>query len=487
MGVVLFNSLSFWVFCVVVVTGSYLTPRRFRWLWLLSASYVFYGSFGLPILGVLVGLTAWVYGVSRAMDRASGPARRLLLLADIGVPLAALTVFKYLTLFWQAIQWLAGLVAGGGQAEPFNILVPIGISFYVFKLLSYAIDTYRRRIPAETHVGYFALYVSYFPQILAGPIERPGELLPQLRRPVVFDPMVILAGTRLVAWGLFKKMVVADRLAYYVDEAFRAPQYKSLHLLFAAYFYYVQIYCDFSGYSDISTGISRLLGLTPPVNFNYPYLSRSVSEFWTRWHMTLSSWLRDYLFLPIAYGVMRRVSADRWAGITVEAWGYGVGTFATMALAGLWHGAAWTMVAWGALHGVYQIVSAVTRKVRRRWCRVLRLNRVPRLHAALKVLITFNLVTFAWILFRATSFEHATMYIRYFQFKLPSIGLANLLFDLAVVGVFFGMEYVQRHRARFVLLDRVPLEIKAIGYALFVTALIAFSVAANNPFIYFSF
>jgi len=484
---VTFNSVPFWTFCLVSVTGYYLAPHRFRWLWLVLASYVFYGTFDLRILSVLIGLTAFVYGVSRAMDRASGRIRWLLFLADIGVPLAALVIFKYLTFFWQAIRALGAFALGSRPADPFNILVPIGISFYVFKLLSYAIDTYRRKIPAEKHIGYFALYVSYFPQILAGPIERPGDLLPQLRRPVVFDPSVVMVGVRLIAWGLFKKMVVADRLSYYVDEVFLAPQYKSLHLLVAAYFYYVQIYCDFSGYSDISTGLSRTLGLTPPINFNYPYLSRSVSEFWTRWHITLSSWLRDYLFLPIAYSVMRLIKADRWGGITAEGWGYGIGTFATMALGGLWHGAAWTFVAWGVLHGLYQVVSTATHRLRRRWCRAFRLNRVPRIHAALKVVIVFHLVAFAWILFRATSFEHARIYLRYFQFKLPPIGMANLLFDLAVVSVFFGMEYVQRHRQRFLLLDRLPVELKAVGYALFVAGLMTFSVAANSPFIYFRF
>ena len=487
MGGVSFNSVPFWTLCLVVVAGYYLAPHRFRWVWLLSASYVFYGSFDLRILGVLAGLTAFVYGVSRAMDRATGRARRLLFLGDIGVPLAALVVFKYVALFWQAIRSLAGFLLHSQPAEPLNILVPIGISFYTFKLLSYAIDVYRRKIPAETHAGYFALYVSYFPQILAGPIERPGHLLPQLRRPVLLDPIVVMAGVRLVAWGLFKKLVVADRLAYYVDEVFLAPQYKSLHLVFGAYFYYVQIYCDFSGYSDISTGLSRVLGLAPPVNFNYPYLSRSVSEFWTRWHITLSSWLRDYLFLPIAYGVMRLIRTDRWAGVTAETWGYGIGTLVTMALGGLWHGAGWTFVAWGVLLGVYQIVSVATKRLRRRASHALRLNRVPRLHAAIKVVVVFHLVTVAWILFRATSFEHAWLYLRYVQLRLPSIGMANLLFDLAVVGVFLGMEYVQRHRARFVVLDRVPLELKAVGYALFVAGLLTFSVAANSPFIYFRF
>ena len=482
-----FNSVPFWGFCVLVVSLYHLTPSRFRWLCLLAASYVFYGTFDVRILGVLAGLTVFVYGVSRAMHGASGTSRRLLLLADVGVPLLALVVFKYLSLFWQAVCALGHVLAGSRPADAFNILVPIGISFYVFKLLSYAIDVYQRKIPAESHVGHFALYVSYFPQILAGPIERAGDFLPQIKKPVSFHPAAIVAGVNLIAWGLFKKMVVADRLALYVDEAFRSPSYKSLHLVFGAYFYYVQIYCDFSGYSDISTGLSRMLGLSPPVNFNYPYLSRSVSEFWTRWHITLSTWLRDYLFLPVTYAVMRRITANRWLGIRAEVWGYSIGTLVTMALGGLWHGAGWTFLAWGALHGIYQIVSHVTLRSRRLFCRAIRLNAAPRLHRAIKVAATVNLVALAWVLFRATSFENAWTYLKYLQLKLPSVGMANLVFDLAIVAVFFGLEYVQRNRARLSALDRVPIEVKAVGCALFVMVLITFSVDANNPFIYFRF
>ena len=486
-GGVSFNTAPFWAFCLAAVALYYATPHRFRWLCLLAASYVFYGSFGARILAVLVALTIWVWAVSRAMAGAGGRRRRLLLLAAVGGPLAALVGFKYLTLIWQALSALGAALAGGGAPDAFNILVPIGISFYVFKLLSYAIDVYRRTIGPEPHLGYFALYVSYFPQILAGPIERPGQMLPQLRTPVRVEWPALAAGANLILWGLAKKMVVADRLAYYVGDAFAAPAYKSLHLVFAAYLYSVQIYCDFSGYSDISTGLSRMLGLTPPVNFNYPYLSRSISEFWTRWHITLSTWLRDYLFLPVTYAVMRRVTADRRFGVSAEGWGYGVGMLVTMGLGGLWHGAAWTFLAWGVVHGVYQIASNATRGLRRRACRAVRLNTAPRVHRALRMFITFNLVSFAWILFRSTSFENAWTYLRYLQFKLPSAGVANLLFNVTIVAVFFSLEYVQRHRPRFTVLDRMPVEVKAAGYGVAVAVLLALSVDANNPFIYFRF
>ncbi|HEY3383353.1 MAG TPA: MBOAT family O-acyltransferase [Vicinamibacterales bacterium] len=483
-----FTSLGFWAFCLAVVGVYYITPHRYRWACLLAASYVFYGTFGLDVPAVLIGLTAVVYTAARFMERTESKRRRRILLAVcVGVPIGALIVFKYLNLFWETIQSVGNALLQARPIAPLSILAPIGISFYVFKLVSYSLDVYHRKVPVERHAGYFALYVAFFPQILAGPIERPGQFLPQVRQPVAFDLDRLLAGGRLVAWGLFKKMVIADRLAYYVGEVFLAPKYKGLHLLLGAYCYYFQIYCDFSGYSDISTGVSRMLGLSAPKNFDYPYLSRDVSQFWTRWHITLSSWLRDYLFLPIAYAVMRRFEADRWLRIPVEGWSYAIGMSVTMLLGGLWHGAAWTFVAWGALHGVFLVTSFGTKGLRRRVVRAIRLNRLPRLHRAISIFLTFQLVTLAWILFRATSFENAWTYLRYMQFRLPHAGRVNLFLSLGLVCILLGLEYVQRHVDELTVLERVPVEVKAVGCALFVVILIAFSVDTSNAFIYFKF
>jgi D-alanyl-lipoteichoic acid acyltransferase DltB (MBOAT superfamily) len=216
-------------------------------------------------------------------------------------------------------------------------------------------------------------------------------------------------------------------------------------------------------------------------------LSRSVSEFWARWHITLSTWLRDYLFLPITYGMMRRSPSDRRWGMSIEVWGYGVGTLLTMLVAGLWHGAAWTFVAWGAFHGACQFISVASRRIRRRVARAIGLARRPRLRGFVAWLVTFHLVTIAWILFRASSFENAWTYLRYVQLRLPSAGVANLVFNLALVGVLLAMEYVQRHRERFVLLDRLPLEAKAFAYAAFAIGVVTFSVGTGDPFIYFRF
>jgi D-alanyl-lipoteichoic acid acyltransferase DltB (MBOAT superfamily) len=482
-----FNSAPFWIFCAAALGLHWLVPRGARWAWLLAASYVFYGSFGLPVLAVLAGLTAAVYALSLAMAKAEGSRRRALLIVALGVPLATLIASKYLALIWEAVSAATLALAGAPVDSRINVLVPIGISFYVFKLVSYAVDVYRRHVPAERHAGRFALYVAYFPQILAGPIERAGGFLPQVASPPAWTLDDTAAGLRLVAWGLFKKLVVADRLALYVGEVFGSPEYKSFHLVAAACLYYIQIYADFSGYTDISIGLSRMLGHRAPQNFNAPYLARSVGEFWTRWHMTLSSWLRDYLFLPVAYAVERRIPDDRRFGIRADLWAYGVGVMVTFTLAGLWHGSAWTFAAWGALHGGYLVASRATTRLRRRLVRASGLGRRPRLHAALQTAITFVLVSAAWILFRASSFGHAWTYVRYLQFKLPMTGVVNLAFDLALVTVFLGLEWAQRRGFQAAQGRRTPVEARAIGYALFVAVLLAFSVDASDPFIYFRF
>ena len=366
--------------------------------------------------------------------------------------------------------------------------MPIGISFYVFKLISYAVEVYHRRIPPEEHPGYFALYVAFFPQILAGPIERPGQLIPQLREPARFDPAATFAGVRLASWGLFKKLVVAERLAFYVGEVFLAPEYKSFHLVLAAWLYYIQIYCDFSGYSDISIGISRALGFSPPANFDYPYLSRDVSEFWRRWHITLSSWLRDYLFLPIAYAVMRKLPDGNLLGARSEAWAYAAGILVTMLLGGLWHGAAWTFVAWGALHGGFLVASYLDKTMEEAGGEGRgpppgapappRLAGVPHVQPRRPRLDLRSAPPRS-----RTSGE----YLHYMQLKLPPAGVANLLFDAALVAVLLALEYAQRNPSRFPHLQRAPLSVKAAGYAVFLVALIVLSVDSANPFIYFRF
>ena len=364
---VIFTSENFWIFFAAAAGFFFLFPSKLRWTVLLAASMAFYGFWSLGFLLLLLGHVSWVYLWTRLMEQLpAGGRRRATAWLAAGGPLLTLFVFKYGRMAMEAV---GSLFSSAGTAAPFatwKLLVPIGISFYTFKTVSYVIEVYRKRIPAERNPGILALYVSFFPQILAGPIDRPQDLIPQLRRPRNPNPDDLVAGARRIAWGLFKKLVVADRLASFVGFVFDSPAYQGLNLIFAAYLFAFQIYCDFSGYTDISVGLARILGIDSAENFDRPYLSRNLSRFWATWHMTLSRWFRDYLFLPVCYGIMRRIRGERLWGVKAETWGYSLAILVTMTLCGLWHGAGWTFVFWGALFGIFLAVSAVTRKLRKR-------------------------------------------------------------------------------------------------------------------------
>ncbi len=346
---------------------------------------------------------------------------------------------------------------------------------------------YYERIPAERHLGIYALYVSFFPQLLAGPIDRAARFIPQLKQPVYFDWERISSGLRLVVWGLFKKMVVADRLAVFVDQAFRNPQGQGLQLVFAVYFYAFQIYCDFSGYSDMAVGISSILGFASMKNFDFPYFSRSITQFWSRWHISLSGWLRDYLFLPLAYAVMRRIKGEKLLAVKAETWGYFVAIFLTMLLGGLWHGARWTFIVWGGLYGVYQIFSYAGRNWRKKAVKKTGLQRLPWLHAALNIFFTFNLVSFAWIFFRSSSLAAAVAFIRQLDWRLPPAAGAPLFYDSLLLSFFAAIEYFYKNKDRIVFWQRCPRPAKVAAFAFFCGLLVVLAVDRSNPFIYFQF
>jgi D-alanyl-lipoteichoic acid acyltransferase DltB (MBOAT superfamily) len=485
----LFHSLVFWKFFAVVFAAYFFVPHKAKWLFLLLASYFFYGFWKIDYLLLLAIPTLATYLAARAMAAARKPAwRKGLLWAGLTVTLGLLFVFKYLDLFRQAVLDLkAYLGLAAGPRTALRIILPIGISFFTFRMVSYLIDVYHQRIRAERHLGLYALYVAFFPQLLAGPIDRAARLLPQFRQPVSFDWERIGAGARLAAWGLFKKIVIADRLSFFVNHVFQHPDGQGLNVVFAAYFFAFQIYCDFSGYSDIAVGISRMLGFESMKNFDFPYYSRSISEFWSRWHISLSSWLRDYLFLPLAYAVMRRIPGERRLAVKAETWGYVVGTMLTMLLGGLWHGAGWTFVAWGGLYGLYQVVAYASKRPRRRWLKKIGWLRFPRLDSAWKVFATFNLVSFAWIFFRAASFRQAWRFIGQAGLHFPEGGGLHLLFNSALLAFFLVLEFFSKNMERIVFWQRWPRPLKMAGFALFCCLLIVLAVDKSNEFIYFQF
>ncbi|UCH97673.1 MAG: MBOAT family protein [Candidatus Aminicenantes bacterium] len=486
-----FNSVDFLIFFIALFLFYFFVPQRFRWIYLLAGSYFFYGYYKLEYLALLVVPTIIVYFISLKISELdpgeSRSQRKRLLVLGLLSALTVLFVYRYTNFVGGSLFDLGGVFFKDLTYYPLELLYPIGVSFYSFKMVSYLIDVYNENARAEKHLGYFALYVSFFPQILAGPIDRAVRFIPELKKRVNFDVDRIISGFQLVVYGIFKKMVIADRLAVFVDEVFRNPEQGGLNLIFGAYFYAFQIYCDFSGYSDIAIGISRILGFKSMDNFDFPCFSKSMTQFWNRWHISLSTWLRDYLFLPIAYAVMRPIKTPKLYNIKAETWGYVIGMFVTMFLGGLWHGAHWTFVMWGSLHGLYLIVGYTTKKARKKFVKKIKLNKIPWLRHFISVFITFNLVSFAWIFFRAPSFEKAFTYIKYIGLKPSDQGAVHLLSNLVLVVIFILVEILYKNREKMKWLQRMPEPVKVAGFALFICLIIVFAVDTTNEFIYFRF
>jgi D-alanyl-lipoteichoic acid acyltransferase DltB (MBOAT superfamily) len=387
---------------VVVFTLYYLLPHKFRWMLLLAASYFFYMCWR-PEYAVLLAFSSLVgYCAALCMEELVESQRRykqILLALSIMANLAPLFLFKYYAFFHAVLGELLPFGLAGATAD-FELLLPIGISFYTFQSIGYSVDVYRGERSPEKHLGIFALYVSFFPQLVAGPIERASHMLPQFRRPhrLVYEQAV--EGLRLILWGLYKKVVVADRLSLYVDavygNAFRHD--SALSFLLATYFFAFQIYCDFSAYADIARGCGKLFGFELSPNFRLPYGAGSLAEFWRRWHISLSTWWRDYLYIPLGgnrAGVLRR----------------GVNLVAVFLVSGLWHGAAWTFIVWGVVHGVFFIWGAWTMSWRTRWGAAIGRIIGRPLYGWVQCLVTFHLVCFGWIFFRAESLAEAVYII----------------------------------------------------------------------------
>ncbi len=375
-----FNTLEFLLFLPAVLALHWALPHRLRWALLLASSWLFY-FWWEPMAGLLlVAVTAatWLCGLGAARERPPAVRRACLAMA-LGACLGCLGVFKYAGFF-------AGLIHGG---PAWRLLLPVGISFYTFQALSYVLDVYRGRTAPEGHFGYYALFISFFPQLVAGPIERSGRLLPQLRRERTLSREQLSAGGWLLLTGYFKKAAIADGLAPLVDAVYAAPgQAGGPEIIAATALFGLQIYCDFSGYSDIARGAAGLLGVELMENFQAPYAARSIREFWRRWHISLTAWFTDYVYIPL--GGSRRGLPRRCFNI-----------MAVFLLSGLWHGADWTFVAWGGIHGIYQVCGVLA--ARRAG------GRTPqgRGTGLLRCAATFSLVTFAWLFFRAQSMADA--------------------------------------------------------------------------------
>jgi len=393
-----FNTFAFLLFFALVAGVNFLLPARLRWGWLLAASLVFYGWAG-PVYLIQILLAAFLsYAAALRMEAETDKARKKHILTLIVLALVGnLFAFKYVGFVNETLRSLAGLAHADYPFGVVDILAPLGISFYSFQLISYVVDVYRGA-PAERHAGLFALYTTLFPKVISGPIERGKNLLPQLHAIPGFDHVRVAAGLQLVAWGAFKKIVVADRIAPLVDRVYDSPQaHEGIAMVAATFLYAFQLYCDFSGYTDMALGAGAILGFRLMRNFNRPYFATSIPDFWRRWHISLTSWLTDYVYTPLT----RIKIGIKWYRMML------LSLFLTFVLSGIWHGAAWTFVLWGALHGGYVVAATQLQKPYNKFARRIGLIRRPDFHRRLKIVTTFTLVCIAYVIFRARTLPDA--------------------------------------------------------------------------------
>ena len=378
----------------------YLLPVKWRWFWLLLASYIFYSLADVSYSFVLLACTLMAYLAGRGIEKSDSPEyKKYWMTAGIVLNVVLLALFKYLGFLFDSVNAL--LAAAGLQwaLRGIDLLAPLGISFYVFQALSYIWDVYDENVPAEKHLGHFALYLAFFPKLLSGPIERYKDFRPQILTPKRFDLQKLPDHLLRIGWGLLKKIIIADRLAVVVNTVFAAPQnFASPKLVLAVVAYAFQVYLDFAAYTDIAIGIAGMLGFDLTENFNRPYFATSVTDFWRRWHISLSTWLRDYIFLPLDYKHRRKKPRELWMSLHM---------LVTFLISGLWHGANWTFIVWGGLHGLYQAFEMLTQKTRNKLVKRWDIDRSSFTHRAFQTLLTFALVCLGWLFFRVDSLAQA--------------------------------------------------------------------------------
>lgn len=473
----LFNSFDFLVFFIVVFILYWILNERklvYQNIFILLVSYTFYSWWDYRFLSLILLSTVVDYWVGKFIYQSqSSRVKKIFLFVSIFTNLGLLGVFKYYNFFidsWVSLLSDIGIVA---NTSTISIILPVGISFYTFQTLSYTIDIYRGKIKSTKDFISFSAFVAFFPQLVAGPIERASNLLPQFFKKRKFSYQLALTGSRLILWGIFKKVVIADNCGVYVENVFsNYSTYNGITLALGAVLFAFQIYCDFSGYSDIAIGIGRLLGFKLMKNFNYPYFSRDIAEFWRRWHISLSTWFRDYVYIPIGGSRGNRLSQIR-------------NVLIIFVVSGMWHGANWTFVFWGFLNALYFIPILILGKNRNNLGEISGGKLLPKSNEFVGIVLTFTLTCIAWIYFRSESMADANEYILHlFQFKghylLPRISL------LVLILVFNIIEWIGRGNECPIYLFRNK-KLRIAQYYFITATIFYFGDFGHNEFIYFQF
>ena len=476
------NSFAFFVFFVAVLAVYWKIHAKYQWVFLLLASYYYFASWKPAYAGIILLTTIINYFSGIIIDRSKRHKKSYLFLALI-FNLGALLTFKYLQFFTLTLNDVFKVFNWQFQLPQFKLLLPIGISFYTLQVIGYLLDVYWGKIKPEKHFGFFALFLCFFPQLAAGPIERAKHLFPQLKKQHIFDSNEVVSGAKLFTCGLFKKLIIADNLGMIVDRVFTTlPEYKGLSMTLAVFFYTWQIYADFSGYTDMARGTARMAGVDLLENFHFPYLATSVQDFWRRWHISLSSWFKDYVYIPLGgnrYGLPKMI----------------LSTLIVFTLSGLWHGAAWHFVVWGILHGIWISGERLIKKVFGKKSLL-----IPYV---LKVAYTYCVISVFWVFFRANTItdalyvlQNASIGIKNFIF--PSYVWASLnqlfIFNIPEMLIVFGalgiavlLEVFRGNTSLSQVFSRQPVFIRFIFYSVVIFLIIELRSSQMKEFIYTRF
>lgn len=470
----LFNSFAFLIFFPLVCLVYFLLPtKNLRNIFLLIASYYFYMNWK-PVYAVLIlssTLITYFCGILVENNNGNRKRQRLFLVLSLVINFSILFIFKYFNFINESVFAALNYTGLRWEVPNLNVLLPVGISFYTFQAVGYSIDVYRGDLKAERKLSVYALFVSFFPQLVAGPIERAKNLLPQFHKKQIFNYDAVVEGAKLMLWGYFIKLCVADRLGLYVDAVYNnVGQHNGTSLLVATFFFAFQIYGDFAGYSLIAIGAAKIMGYKLMENFRRPYFSTSVGEFWKRWHISLSTWFKDYLYIPLG-------------GNRVNAWRHLLNLLITFVISGMWHGANWTFLAWGSLHGLYLIIGVLKTK----YLPALKLPR--RIGKLWNILIVFILTNFAWVFFRANSIDNAFEIIHKVFTEQGALFIDASVFAVGLLSLFILLlkDLKDEFQLRLNLLHSTNVVVRYVSAIVLIAFIVSMGVLDGGQFIYFQF